>query len=82
MKIYVHAPPHVLVQFNIYDHPADCPDAWVVRAWFILAGGGLVPNPLAWRFSDLESARAAIPDGMVMLARHPDDAPVLAEVWT
>lgn len=80
-KIQIHAPPDALVQFTVYDHPADHPNHVVVRAWFI-RGGEVIPFGFVWPFKTLEEAREAIPVGMVCIPRFSGDDPCIAEVWT
>lgn len=72
----------VLIQYVIYDHPADYPGDWVVREWRIRKGRVTIsPLPPVLAVS-LEDARGAIPAGMVRLPPDPGDDPTIAEIWT
>ena len=63
----------------VYDHPADCPDHFVVRRWHITTSG-LVPGP-GWPVDALADARELVPPGLVCIPRHPDDDPAIVEMW-
>ena len=64
--------------WTIYQHPADHPTKWVLRACTITNG---VPVPAAEVVTadSLEEIRAHVPEGCVLLARDPADAPVVFE---
>ncbi|RYX80903.1 hypothetical protein EON83_26535 [bacterium] len=68
------------ILYVIYDHPADYPNHYVVRQFYITKEG---PHPAkaATLHDTLEAARATIPHGMKNLGRQPDDDPILSEVW-
>lgn len=69
-----------LRQFVIYDHPTDCPDAFVVREWSVSAAG---PRPLgAQTAPTLDDARELVPEGLVNVGRTPQDDHKIVEVWT
>lgn len=68
--------------YTIYDHPLDIPTGWVVREWIIgRPGEGPVAGKLVVVAGTLEAARAAIPPGLVMLTRSPEDDPYIVETW-
>lgn len=67
----------VLTIWTIYDHPTDYPNAWVARAHDVPGG----PTDRVEVADSLEALRAKLPRGLTMLARHPDDDPVIREVW-
>lgn len=68
-----------MVMFVIYNSPSDYPGKWVVRRWNCLP----VPTPTeeAIACESLDEARQTIPQGALLLARHPDDDPVIHETW-
>lgn len=62
--------------WTIYYSPADLPDRYVVRLF------DLQTATRQFAIADsLEAARAEIPPGLEMLARHPDDEPQIVETW-
>ena len=70
----------VITQYAIYAHPADYPDHYVVRAWYVI-GGQVLACPLARRAGTLDEARQHVPPGVSNIGRNGDDDPVLREVW-
>lgn len=67
----------------VYDHPADYPDRWVVRAHRIETDRE-VRLGRALLADTLEEARQLIPIerfGLVRMDPSPDDDPVIAETW-
>jgi len=75
-----------LFQWVVYEDPADFPGKWVVRRFTIYPDGGSPvieedPEPMVVTDS-LEEARKVIPKGAYCLGRHPEDDPVIYEVWT
>lgn len=71
------------VQYAVYKKPADFPNSFVVRKWFIDPGSS-EPRPSQKCFTvapTLERARAVIPAGMTRIDRFPNDDPVIVEVW-
>lgn len=76
----VTTPEGALAVWVIYDHPSDHPDSFVLRPQFT-ARGGVQVSPLAWTADSIEALRAALPPGLVRMNRHPDDDPVIVEVW-
>jgi hypothetical protein len=72
-----------MLQFTIYEKPADYPENWVVRQWELYAsskGTLIVPGPhrIAW---NLEGARELIPLGQYRLGRNTEDDPYIVETW-
>lgn len=68
----------------IYDHPADYPDHFVVRAWRIETGRDPLPGHTAHLADTLEEARELVPIqrlGLVRLERSPDDDATIVETW-
>jgi hypothetical protein len=75
--------PRALRIVTVYEHPRDFPDEFVARESFmdlmVERKGEIVA-----RGPNLQSCRAAIIAldlGLVCLARHPDDDPVIVETW-
>lgn len=71
-----------LFQYVIYFNPKDYPDRYVVRKWRITAGkleAAIWPDTVT---ETLESARDAVPEGLVNIGRQLGDDPVIVEVWT
>lgn len=71
-----------LYMWVVYKDPKDAPPGYpfMVRARRITAGKD-EPCAEARAAKTLELARSCIPPGKVMLSRHPDDDPVIVEVW-
>jgi len=69
-----------MIQWTIYDHPADYPLGWVVRPWLI-SNGTVLSSPEAYFCESLEEARARIPKGLERLPRFSDDDSVIVETW-
>jgi ABC-type sulfate transport system substrate-binding protein len=72
-----------VIQYTIYDHPADYPEYWVVRR-FQIVFGGIEAGSEVYLCTSLEQARAVI-DGLapdlVCLTRDASDAPSIVESW-
>ena len=70
------------VVWVIYEDPSDFPGKFVVRRRMVLADGAekVARDPDAV-VDDLESARAAVPDGLMVFPRDPTDDPVIVETW-
>jgi hypothetical protein len=65
----------------IYDHPRDFPNAFVARPQFETVDG-IKQFGEGYAAPDLEVLRDHMRRmGLVCLARHPDDDPVIIEVW-
>lgn len=83
----LHPRPNTVSVWVIYDHPRDHPDYFVVRPWDVIdgksvpriAGSGL---PVCGLFRKIDDARAYCEQfGLTLLARSPDDDPVVVETW-
>ena len=61
----------------IYAHPADMPEVPAVVRLF----DGDQPTTHVWLFSNLETARRAIPPTLVRMPRHPEDPRSVVESW-
>jgi hypothetical protein len=76
----------LLYQWVIYEDPSDYPGMYVVRRFKIGRADGksvIVEDPEPMIVTDsLDQAREVIPAGAYCLGRHPDDDPVIYEVWT
>ena len=68
-------------QYVIYERPIDYPSYFVVRKVIIGRGTVLMVDPPFKLAKTLEEARAAVPNKMQRIARHPDDDSVIVEVW-
>jgi len=66
--------------FAIYEHPADYPDAFVMRRW-VIDNGKAQPTTDMQTGPTLEAVRALVPVGYVCIPRHADDDPVIVETW-
>lgn len=72
--------PQYLTMLTIYWDPSDYPGRFVVRRW--TATNPPTPDPKACAVClTLTEARAAVPDGLVRIPRHPTDDPVIIETW-
>lgn len=78
-----HEPPPgtFMTHWVIYKHPKDQPDRYVLRPHHITDAHNVIIDPTGWAHRDVEVLRSIIPPGMVKLDRHPDDDPVIYEVW-
>lgn len=71
-----------LQQWTIYDHPADFPNNYVARQWFVGASGArpgdyaVHPDPDKLR----DYIQQQLP-GAVCLTRSPEDHPTIMETW-
>lgn len=63
----------------IYDHPEDYPEHFVVRPQTIERGKIAFGLPILT--ASLEAARGYVPEGLVCLARCPEDVPAIVETW-
>jgi hypothetical protein len=71
-----------LVMWTVYDHPKDHPDVFVARAWLVTGA----PEPVATGSLIISATLAGVRqqlarDGLVCLARRPEDDPAIVEVW-
>lgn len=66
----------------IYKNPSDFPGLFVVRRWESFYGiGNPIADPVCRTAETLEAARNLIPDGLVLVARSPEDDPAVLETW-
>jgi hypothetical protein len=66
----------------VYDHPRDQPDWFIVRRQFAHQDGTITYDRRAYGFRDLVNARGWLAQqGLICLARHADDDPVIVEAW-
>jgi spore coat polysaccharide biosynthesis protein SpsF (cytidylyltransferase family) len=66
--------------YAIWWNPADFPGKFVVRGATSYADHVDVDEDCELA-SSLEEARSKVPDGFVMIARHPTDPPGIVECW-
>lgn len=69
-----------LRMYTIFDHPADYPRHFAVRASTITLDGP-VPDDRVQLADSLDDARRLIPPGLTCIPRFPADLPVIVEVW-
>ncbi len=65
--------------YNIYEHPLDAPNQYVVRRFEILPGQ-VIPQEALYT-NTLEQARDLVPKGLVRVPRSKDDPPFFVETW-
>lgn len=70
----------ILNMYTVYRGVSDRVGPYTVRHWSVTKAGAKVPR-MAFDYKTLEEARAAIPEGMVMIKRSPEDDPVIVETW-
>ena len=71
----------VMYVWQIFEHPADYPDQYVVRR-FAVTPGAAVPDTEPWCVTTtLRRARASTPRGLYRLGRSPEDEPQILETW-
>lgn len=71
---------HRLPMFTVTDHPTDFPNDYVARLCFSLPDHEIAPIFMA--DPDLDRLRRTLESlGLVRLARHPSDDPVILETW-
>ena len=80
----------VNVIVTVYDHPQDFPNGYVARAHIVAqnrygvmgCGKSAYASPTIYIAREtLDEVRAAIPDDMVKMIRHPQDDPVIIETY-
>ncbi len=75
------APADVLYLWTVYDHPADMPDLFVARRWWISYGTAGSTNETITS-PHLHHVRAALAgEGLTRIDRAAADDPVIVEVW-
>jgi hypothetical protein len=67
--------------FTVYQNPSDYPGKFVVRSQIIRAGKVIPADSPLIVADTLAEARLAIPFGLYRSPRHPQDDPVIVEVW-
>jgi hypothetical protein len=70
-----------LIIWVIYEKPLDHLAHWVVRGQEPGPGGQIILHQFCFCARTLTEARAAVPCGLVRMARHPKDDPCIVEVW-
>lgn len=66
--------------YTIYEHPRDFPNGFVVRRWTVTGA----PEPVrgeATYHASIGEARRAVPQGLTLIPRSPDDDPKVLESW-
>jgi hypothetical protein len=67
--------------WTVYDHPRDFPEKYVGRL-HVIGRLGSEPTDHVIVADTLEEIRAMMmAKGLFCLTRHPDDDPVIVEVW-
>jgi hypothetical protein len=71
-----------LVMWTVYNRPKDYPDRCVARAWLVIDA----PEPVATGSVIIGATLAGVReqlarDGLVCLARRPEDDPAIVETW-
>ena len=67
--------------YVVYKHPTDYPNNYIVRRQVVHAGQITIDaEPTAVTLT-LETARVAIPSGLIRLPRRSDDEPQIVECW-
>ena len=71
-----------LEMFVVYERPLDYPHSYVVRRHLICVGKAIVDGLPFLVGPDLEGIREVLSHrGLMNLGRHPEDDPVIKEVW-
>ena len=66
----------------IYDHPTDCPDAFIARKWLV-GRGVLKATTETMTEPEVETLRKYFEaSGLINLGRDPADDPAILECWT
>ena len=74
----------MLFTWTIFETPRDFPGKFVVRSFATNAAPPYDPIPAphpAAVVDTLEEARAALPPGLAMIPRSPEDDAVIVETW-
>jgi len=74
-------PGTVMVQWVIFDRPADHPEDFVLRAFFIMPGGKVYADSVAWKAKTVDELRRLVPRGLHCLPRFDKDDRAVVEVW-
>jgi hypothetical protein len=67
--------------FVVYHNPSDFPGKFVVRRQVVGPNGIKADEDTLCVALTLDEARSVIPAGLYRQERHPDDTPVIVEVW-
>lgn len=71
----------VLSMWTVYREPRDMPGvAFAARRFEVSAGAAVATNDFVTG-DTLEGIRRALPRGLTLLSRHPNDDPVIVETW-
>ncbi|ELA6946617.1 hypothetical protein RBG11_004220 [Vibrio parahaemolyticus] len=71
---------NILPMLTVYERPDDYPNDFVVRLGYV-AKGRYVQTEFACVTESLDDARGAIPFGLTLLGRSPQDPVCIVEVW-
>lgn len=71
----------VLSIWTVYYKPRDHPYGYFARRHVVRPGGEAGSTRDTLKDDTLEGLRRQIPEGLVCIARHPADDPVIVEVW-
>jgi len=70
-----------LAIWTVYDHPTDFPEFFIARK-SLVSGTGFVITDETISSISLETLRDEMKHrGLLRMARHPSDDPVIVEVW-
>jgi len=71
-----------MTMWVLYDHPRDCPDAYVAREW-LFERDRVIPTESVIKAPELETLREIMLTqmGKTCLPRNPTDDPVIIESW-
>lgn len=73
-------PASELSLWTIYAHPADYPEGFVIRRFYV-GPGGRVRKGEAYVAPSLEAVRKLVPTGLACLDRSVSDEPQIVETW-
>jgi hypothetical protein len=71
---------NALEMWVITEKPTDYADLFVARL-NLITDGAIIPTDTVYTADSLQAVRRMIPQGLVMLPRHPTDSPVVVETW-
>lgn len=66
--------------WTITDNPSDFPGKFVARR-HVVGGASAHPTDQHFVADTLAEIRAALPSGLICIARGPEDDPVIVESW-
>lgn len=71
-----------LITYTIFDHPADYPGSFVVRAFTVTDGEPIPAEGIMYESQDANRCRDFLAGkGLVNLGRMAGDDPVILETW-